>query len=79
MTIPALSVKGITLTKSGNTITGKLEEYKGSVKNAKGEEKIYTISKLTVIFSDKTVVMTFTMNYGNMPFAFEGQFTGTKK
>ena len=53
--------------------------YKGSVKNAKGEEKMYTISKLTVIFSDKTVVMTFTMNYGNMPFAFEGQFTGTKK
>ena len=69
MTVPALPVKGITLTKSGNTITGKLD----------GSEKAYTISDLTVIFNDKTVVMTFTQKYGNMPFAFEGQFTGTKK
>lgn len=79
MTIPALPVKGITLTKSGNTITGKLASYAGSVKNASGDEKSYTISDITVIFNEKTVVMTFTMNYGNMPFAFEGQFTGTKK
>lgn len=79
MTIPALPVKGITLTKSGNTITGKLASYAGSVKSASGDEKSYTISDITVIFNEKTVVMTFTMNYGNMPFAFEGQFTGTKK
>ena len=79
MTIPALPVKGITLTKSGNTITGKLASYAGIVKNASGDEKSYTISDITVIFNEKTVVMTFTMNYGNMPFAFEGQFTGTKK
>ena len=25
------------------------------------------------------VVVTFTQKYGNMPFAFEGQFTGTRK
>jgi hypothetical protein len=79
MTVPALPVKGIILTKSGNTITGKLAQYEGSVKSADGSEKAYTVSDVTVIFSDKTVVVTFTQKYGNMPFAFEGQFTGTKK
>jgi len=79
MTVPALPVKGIMLTKSGNTITGKLAKYEGTVKSSDGSEKAYTVSDVTVIFSDKTVVVTFTQKYGNMPFAFEGQFTGTKK
>ena len=79
MTVPTLPVKGITLTKSGNTITGKLAQYGGTVKSADGSDKAYTVSDLTVIFSDKTVVVTFTQKYGNMPFAFEGQFTGTRK
>ena len=79
MTVPALSVKGIMLTKSGNTITGKLAKYEGVVTNADGSEKAYTVSDVTVIFNEKTVVMTFTQKYGNMPFAFEGQFTGTRK
>ena len=79
MTVPALPVKGIMLTQSGNTITGKLAKYEGTVKSADGSEKAYTVSDLTVIFSDKTVVVTFTQKYGNMPFAFEGQFTGTRK
>ena len=79
MTVPALPVKGIMLTKSGNTITGKLDKYEGTVKSADGSEKAYTVSDVTVIFSDKTVVVTFTQKYGNMPFGFEGQFTGTRK
>ena len=79
MTVPALPVKGISLTKSGNTITGKLAKYEGTVKSADGSEKAYTVSDVTVIFSDKTVVVTFTQKYGNMPFAFEVQFTGTRK
>ena len=79
MTVPALPVKGIMLTQSGNTITGKLAKYEGTVKTADGSEKAYTVSDITVIFSDKTVVVTFTQKYGNMPFAFEGQFTGTRK
>ena len=79
MTVPALPVKGIMLTQSGNTITGKLAKYEGTVKTADGSEKAYTVSDLTLIFSDKTVVVTFTQKYGNMPFAFEGQFTGTRK
>ena len=79
MTVPALPVKGIMLTQSGNTITGKLAKYEGIVKSADGSEKAYTVSDVTVIFSDKTVVVTFTQKYGNMPFAFEGQFMGTKK
>ncbi len=79
MTVPALPVKGIMLTKSGNTITGKLAKYEGVVTNADGSEKSYTVSDVTVIFNEKTVVMTFTQKYGNMPFAFEGQFTGTRK
>ena len=79
MTVPALPVKGIMLTKSGNTITGKLAQYEGTVKSADGSEKAYTVSDVTVIFNDKTVVMTFTQKYGNMPFAFEGMFTGSRK
>ena len=79
MAVPALPVKGIMLTQSGNTITGKLDKYEGTVKTADGSEKAYTVSDFTVIFSDKTVVVTFTQKYGNMPFAFEGQFTGTRK
>ena len=79
MTVPALPVKGISLTKSGNTITGNLDKYEGTVKTADGSEKAYTISDITVIFNDKTVVMTFSQKYGNMPFAFDGQFTGTRK
>ena len=79
MTVPALPVKGIMLTQSGNTITGKLAKYEGIVKSADGSEKAYTVSDVTVIFSDKTVVVTFTQKYGNMPFGFEGQFTGTRK
>ena len=79
MTVPALPVRGILLTQSGNTITGKLAKYEGTVKSADGADKAYTVSDLTVIFSDKTVVVTFTQKYGNMPFAFEGQFTGIRK
>ena len=78
MSLPSLPVKGILLTKSGNTIIGKLAKYEGTVKSADGTEKAYTVSDVTVIFSDNTVVVTFTQKYGNMPFAFEGQFTGTK-
>ena len=79
MTLPALPVKGIMLTKSGNTITGKLAKYEGTVKTADGSEKAYTVSDITALFSGNTVVVTFTQKYGNMPFAFEGAFTGTKK
>ena len=79
MTVPALPVKGISLTKSGNTVTGKLAKYEGTIKTTDGSEKAYTISDIIVIFNDKNVVLTFTQKYGNMPFAFEGQFTGTRK
>ena len=79
MALPKMPVKGILLTKSGNTITGRLSSYSGTVTNASGAEKAYTVSDLTVLFSDKNVVVTFTLKYGNMPFAFAGRFTGTKK
>ena len=74
MTIRALPVKGIMLTKSGNTISGKLDKYEGTTEAGKA----YTISDIVVLFSDKTVVMTFKMKYGNMPFDFDGQFTGNR-
>jgi len=79
MTLPPLPVKGIMLTKSGNTITGKLAKYEGTVRTTDGSEKAYTVSDITVLFSENTVVVTFTQKYGNMPFAFEGTFTGTRK
>ena len=79
MSLPKMPVKRILLTKSGNTITGKLSSYSGTVTNASGAEKAYTVSDVTVLFSDKNVVVTFALKYGNMPFAFAGKFSGTKK
>jgi hypothetical protein len=79
MTIPALAVKNIPLTKSGNTITGKFDKYEGVVTNAAGDEKNYTISNLALVSSDKTVAVTFSLKYGNMPMSMEMTFTGTKK
>ena len=79
MTIPAFSVKGIVLSKDGNTIKGRLASYEGTVKGADGSDKAYTVSDLTALFSDKTVVVTYTLKYGKMPFPFTGSFTGTRK
>lgn len=78
MKLPALPVENITLAKGDNTIIGRLTSYAGTVTNASGAEKSYTVTDLTAIFSDKTVVVTYTLKYGNMPFAFTGKFTGTK-
>ena len=79
MTIPSFVVKNIPLAKSGNTITGKLASYSGTVKNAKGEEKAYVVSNVALIFGDKTVVGTYSLKYGNMPFLMTTTFTGTLK
>ena len=79
MTIPSFVVKNIPLAKSGNTITGKLASYSGTVKNAKGEEKAYVVSNVALMFSDKKVVGTYSLKYGNMPFLMTTTFTGTRK
>ena len=79
MTIPSFVVKNIPLAKSGNTITGKLASYSGTVKNAKGEEKAYVVSNVALMFSDKKVVGTYSLKYGNMPFLMTTTFTGTLK
>ena len=79
MTIPSFSVKGISLSKDGNNVMGKLTSYAGTIKGADGSEKAYTITNLTALFSGKTVVVTYTMNYGRMPYPFISTFTGTKK
>ena len=79
MAFPALPVKGIALTSGGAVITGQLESYAGTVTDATGAEKAYTVSKVTAIFQEKTVVVTYTLKYGRMPFDFVGQFTGTKE
>lgn len=74
MTIPSVTVKGINLSKDGNTIKGSLEKYEGTA-----GDKAYTISNVTVLFNDKIVVVTFTEKYGKMPFDLVTTFTGTKK
>ena len=79
MTIPSFPIKGISLSKDGNTIKGKLASYEGSVKGADGSDKAYTVTDLTVLFSDKTIVVTYTLKYGRMPYPFACTFTGTKK
>jgi hypothetical protein len=79
MTIPSFPIKGISLSKDGDIIIGKLASYEGSVKGADGSDKTYTITDMIALFSDKTVVVTYTMKYGRMPFPFVCTFTGTRK
>lgn len=79
MMLPSLPVKNIVLTKSGNNISGRLDSFTGTVINASGAEKSYTVSGMAVLFHDNMVVVSYTLKYGNMPFDFAGQFTGTKK
>ena len=79
MTIPALPVKNIPLTKSGNAITGKVDKYEGTVTNAAGDAKNFSISNLALVISDKTVAVTFSLKYGNMPMSMETTFSGVKK
>ena len=78
MTIPSITVKGIALTQEGNTIKGKIAKYEGTVKGADGSDKSYTITDLAALFSDNTVVVTYSMKYGKMPFPFEARFTGIR-
>ena len=79
MTIPSFPIMGISLSKDGNTIKGKLTKFEGSLKGADGSDKAYTVSDLTALFNDKTVVVTYSLKYGRMPFPFTCTFTGTRK
>ena len=82
MTLPELPVKGIILAKEDTNIAGALPlgSYTGTVKNAKGEEKTYVVSDFMVLYSgkDNAIMVTFKLKYGNMPFDFDGVFTGKK-
>ena len=79
MTIPSFTVKNIPLAKSGNTIMGKLASYSGTMTNAKGEEKAFVVSNVALMFSEKTVVATYSLKYGNMPFLMTTTFSGDRK
>lgn len=79
MMIPKLMVKNIPLTKNGNTISGSVASYSGTVTNASGAEKAYTISNVAVVFSDKNVAVTFSLKYGTMPMTMETTFTGIRQ
>ena len=79
MTIPSFVVKNIPLAKSGNTIMGKLASYSGTMTNAKGEEKAFVVSNVALMFSEKTVVATYSLKYGNMPFLMITTFSGDRK
>ena len=79
MTIPSFPVKEIPLTKGEKAITGKLDSYRGTVTDGKGQEKAYTVSDIVVAFDGKTVAVTYSLKYGAMPMAMVTTFTGTKK
>ena len=79
MTIPAFSVKNVPLKKNGNAISGELTSYTGSVTDAKGAEKAFTITGIVVLVSGNEIVVTYSLKYGNMPMSMETIFTGNKK
>ena len=70
MSIPALQVKNI---------GGALASYTGSVTNADGSEKAFTITGLAVLVNGKNIVVTYSLKYGNMPMLMVTTFTGTEK
>ena len=72
-------MKNIPLAKSGNTIMGKLASYSGTMTNTKGEEKAFVVSNVALMFSEKTVVATYSLKYGNMPFLMTTTFSGDRK
>ena len=82
MTIPELPVKNIVVAKKGDDISGTITggTYTGTVTNSKGEEKTYTVNDFVLLYNEtnKTLILTFKMKYGNMPFVFEGLFVGQK-
>jgi len=82
MVIPALTVKNIPLTKYNNGASGTLDSFTGTVTNAKGEEKTFTVTKLMVVFDTsskgKAVVATYVLKYGSMPFEMVTTFNGSK-
>ena len=79
MSIPALQVKNIPLTKKDNTIGGALASHTGIVTNADGSEKAFTITGLAVLVNGKNIVVTYSLKYGNMPMLMVTTFTGTEK
>ena len=79
MAIPSFTIKAIPLAKNGKTISGGLPTYAGTVTNAQGAEKAYSINGLTILVNEKTAVVAFSLKYGNMPMTMETQFTGTKQ
>ncbi|MBO4822107.1 MAG: hypothetical protein J5548_11685 [Prevotella sp.] len=79
MLIPKLVVKNIPVAKNGNSIAGKLASYTGTVTTSSGSEKAYTVSNVTLLMNDKTMVATFSVKYGNMPMSMETTFTGTRR
>lgn len=79
MAIPSFTIKSIPLAKNGKTISGGLPTYAGTVTNAQGAEKAYSINGLTILVNEKTAVVAFSLKYGNMPMTMETQFTGTKQ
>lgn len=82
MVIPALTVKNIPLTKYNNGASGTLDSFTGTVTNAKGEEKTFTVTKLMVVFDTnpkgKAVVATYVLKFGSMPFEMVTTFNGSK-
>jgi len=82
MTIPELPVKNIVVAKKGDDISGAITggTYTGTVTNSKGEEKTYSVYDFILLYNEtnKALILTFKMKYGNMPFVFEGLFVGEK-
>jgi hypothetical protein len=79
MSIPALQVKNIPLKKNGNTIVGELASYAGTVINADGAEKAFTITGLVILIDGNNIAVTYSLKYGNMPMSMETTLIGTKK
>jgi len=79
MSIPALQVKNIPLKKNGNTIGGELASYAGTVINADGAEKAFTMTGLVILIDGNNIAVTYSLKYGNMPMSMETTLIGTKK
>lgn len=81
MTLPSLTAEKIPVTKT--TVAG-VDVYTASVDSYAGKttvnnvEKAYTFSNVNIAVTGKAAVITYSLQYGNMPMAMSVQFAGTK-
>ena len=77
MSLPALEVPAVKVSGSNGAYAFSQENYAGTV-TVNGAEKKYTVT-LQGTLKDKTLTVSYSVQYGKMPMPMIGKFVATKK